>query len=128
MDSDSALKAAALRINRAGGVAEKSTRKSLEYSPIDKANTRWLIIQLETPLIGAEEALQIPGAAFAIMTGEAKIRVAVGCPVGLDGVDRPAQPFNCARGAFAFRLVFCRIELLVIDGPFKLFDRLIVFA
>ena len=90
MDPDAALKAAALRVNRAGSVAEEGTRKSLEYSTIDIANARRLIIEFQTALISTYETLEVLRSTFAIMAGKTKIRVAVCCPVRLHGIDGPA--------------------------------------
>ena len=53
MDPDAALKAAALRTDRAGSVTEEGTRKSLEYSTIDVTNVRRLIVEFQTALVGA---------------------------------------------------------------------------
>ena len=128
MDPDATLKAVALRAERAGGVTEESTREALEYSTVDIANIRRLIVEFKTALVSAYEALKVAGSAFAIMAGKAKVRVAVCCPVRLDSIDGPAQPFDRARGGFALFLCFARIELLIVDRPFELIDRLIVFA
>jgi hypothetical protein len=114
MDPDAALKAAALRVNRAGSVAEEGTRESLEYSTIDVTNARRLIVEFKTSLVRAYQTLEVAGCAFAIMAGKAKVRVAVCCPVRLDGIDGPAQSFNRAGGGFALFLSFVGIELLIV--------------
>ena len=128
MYPDAPLKAAPLRINRAWSVAEEGTRKSLEYSTIDIANARRLIIEFQTALISTYETLEVLRSTFAIMAGKAKIRVAVCCPVRLDRIDGPAQTFDGARGGIALFLCFVRIELLIVDRPFELIDRLFIFA
>ena len=106
MDPDTTLKTIALRADRTGGVAEESTRESLEYSAIYVANIRRLIVELETALVRAYETLEVAGSAFAIMAGKAKVRVAVCCPVRLDSIDGPAQSFDRAGGGFALFLCF----------------------
>ena len=128
MYPDAPLKAAALRINRAGSVTEEGTRKSLEYSTIDITNIRRLIVEFQTALVSAYETLEVLGSAFAIMAGKAEVRIAVCCPVRLDSIDGPAQPIDRARGGFALFLCFVRIELPIVDRPFKLIDRPVVFA
>lgn len=55
MDPDPTLKAVALWTNRARGVTEESARECLEYSAVDIANIRWLVVYLKTALIGADE-------------------------------------------------------------------------
>ena len=62
MDPDAALKAVALRVNRAGSVAEEGTRESLEYSTIDVTNARRLIVEFQTALVSAYR--DSPGSGF----------------------------------------------------------------
>ena len=114
MDPDAALKGVPLRANRTGGVTEESTGESLEYSAICIADIRWLIVEFKTSLVRAYQTLEVAGCAFAIMAGKAKVRVAVCCPVRLDGIDGPAQSFNRAGGGFALFLSFVGIELLIV--------------
>ena len=98
VDPDAALKGVPLRANRTGGVTEESTGESLEYSAMCIADIRWLIVEFKTSLVRAYQTLEVAGCAFAIMAGKAKVRVAVCCPVRLDGIDGPVPPDHC----FAF--------------------------
>ena len=106
MDPDAALKAAALRVNRAGSVAEEGTRESLEYSTIDVTNAGRLIVEFQTALVGAYETLEVLGSAIAKVAGKTKIRVAVCCPVRLDRIDGPAKTLDGACGGIALFLCF----------------------
>ena len=72
MDPDAALKAVALRVDRAGSVAEERTRESLEYSTIDVTDARRLIVEFQTALVSAYQTLQVLGSAIAIMAGKTK--------------------------------------------------------
>jgi len=78
-------------------------------------------------LVGAYKTLEVTGFAFTVMAGEAKVRVAVCCPVRLDSINGPAQPFDRAGSGFALLLSFTGIELLlIVNRPFELIDRLVV--
>jgi hypothetical protein len=127
VDPDPALKAVALWTNRARGVTEESTRESLKYSTIDIANIGRLIVEFETALVSTYETLEVAGSAFAIMAGKAKVRVAVCGPMRLDGIDGPAQLFDCTGGGFALLLSFVGIELRIVERPFELINRLTPF-
>jgi hypothetical protein len=79
-------------------------------------------------LASAYKTLEVTGFAFTVMAGEAKVRVAVCCPMRLDSINGPAQPFDRAGSGFALLLSFTGIELLIVNRPFELIDRLVVFA
>jgi hypothetical protein len=79
-------------------------------------------------LVSAYKTLEVTGFAFTVMAGEAKVRVAVCCPMRLDSINGPAQPFDRAGSGFALLLSFTGIELLIVNRPFELIDRLVVFA